>query len=59
MSPTVLNHPSTASPEYPNTAEAQENNHKTNVIEMLGVLKEERNKSLKKKRLLKKSEVNN
>lgn len=54
MSPLVLTYPTTASLEYPNTAEPQENDLKINFIKMLEVLKEEINKSLKKKRLQKK-----
>lgn len=39
--------PTTASPEYPNTAEAQENDLKTNSMMMLDVLKEEMKNSRK------------
>lgn len=47
MSPPELSYPTTASPEYSNTAKAEENYLKTNVMKMIVILKEEVNKSLK------------
>ena len=46
---TSLEHsyPTTASPGYPSTAEAQENDLKSNLIKMIEAFKEEMNKSLK------------
>jgi hypothetical protein len=48
MSPSELSHFSTVSTEYPNTAEAQENELKINFIKITEILKKEINKSLKK-----------
>ena len=39
-------YPTTACPEYSNTVKTQENNLKTNFMEMTVVLKEEKNKTL-------------
>lgn len=47
MLPTKLSYPTTVSPEYPNTAETQEKNLKTNFMKMIVALKEEVDKSLK------------
>ena len=47
MSPAEANNLTTASPEYFNIAEAQENNLKTNFMMMIEILKDEMNKSLK------------
>jgi hypothetical protein len=40
-------HPTTASPGYPNTNGAKENDHKSNFIKMLETFKEKMNESLK------------
>ena len=40
-------YPATASPGYPNTTEAQEDDHKSNIINTLEAFKEEINISLK------------
>lgn len=47
MSPLEPSHPPTASPEYPNTVEAQENNLKTNFI-MINYYKEIKGRMTKK-----------
>ena len=46
MSPAEPNNPTTASPEYSNTAETQDKDLKTHLMKMTEVLKEEVNKSL-------------
>lgn len=46
MCPPETSYPTTTSPEYSNTFEAQ--NVKTNFMEMIDVFNEEMNKSLKK-----------
>jgi hypothetical protein len=45
MSPLEPSYPTTASPEYPKIAEAQENDLKTNFMKLIEVLKAEMNKS--------------
>ena len=47
VAPTEPSSPTTARPEHSNTTEAQEENLKTNFMEMTEVFKEEINKSLK------------
>jgi hypothetical protein len=47
MSLLELSQATTASPDLSNTVEAHKNNLKTNLIQMIGVLKEEINKSFK------------
>ena len=47
MSPPKPRNPTIASPDYFNTAEAQENDLKTNFMKMINVLKEKMNKSFK------------
>ena len=47
MSPSEHSYPTTATSKYSNTAEAQEEDLKTNFMKMIGILKEEMNKSLK------------
>ena len=50
MSPLEATYPTTVNPEYSSTAEAQENDLKTNFMKIIEVLKQEINKSLKKSR---------
>ena len=47
MSPLKPGYPTTAGPEYSNTAATQENDLNTNFMKMIEVLKEEMNKPLK------------
>ena len=47
MTPSEHSYPTTASPGYPNTTEAQENDLKSNLIKMTEAFKEMMNKSLK------------
>ena len=47
MEPPELSYPMTASPGYPNTVEAQENDLKSNLRKMIVAFKGEMNKSLK------------
>ena len=47
MAPSETIYPITASPEYSNTAEAQENDSKSNHMKMIEAFKEEMNKPLK------------
>lgn len=47
MSPSEPSHTTTASPDYPNTAETQGNNSKNNFMKIIEIHKEEINKSLK------------
>ena len=47
MTPSKHSYPTTASLRYPNTAEAQENDLKSNLIKMIEAFKEEINKSRK------------
>jgi hypothetical protein len=47
MTPSKHSYPTTASLRYPNTAEAQENDIKSNLIKMIEAFKDEINKPLK------------
>ena len=47
MEPPELSYPMTASPGYPNTLEAQENDLKSNLRKIIVTFKGEMNKSLK------------
>jgi hypothetical protein len=47
MTPSEHSYPTTASPGYPNTTGAQENDLKSNLIKMTEAFKEMMNKSLK------------
>jgi predicted double-glycine peptidase len=48
MTSSEHSYPTTTSPGYPNTTEAQENDLKSNLIKMIEAIKEEINKSLEK-----------
>ena len=65
MIPSDHRYPFTDNPGYPNTARAQENDLKSNLIKMIEAFKEEMNKSLKeiqentiKERSLKRKHIN-
>jgi hypothetical protein len=50
MAPPVPSYPTTASPGYPNTPEAKENDFKSNLMKMIEAFREEMINPLKKYR---------